>query len=117
MSDEETETTQPVPPTVSSKARSLLRSMAHRLEPVVQLGGDGLSESVIEAVNTALGDHGLIKVRLGKSFAGERKASGRQLAEAVGADLTQVIGRVIVLYRPRPGKDDEKRPRIKLPTR
>ena len=103
------------PPTITSKARSHLRSLAHPLQPVVFIGGEGLTEAVLAAVRRALADHELIKVKLGKGFAGERKESARELADAVGADLTQVIGKVIVLYRPRPAKKDDKRPRIELP--
>lgn len=107
--------TQPAAPVISSKARSHLRSLAHPLEPVVQIGGDGLTDSVCEAVSIALGDHELIKVKLGKAFTGDRKGSARELAQRVGADLTQVIGRVVVLYRPRLDEGTEKRPRIELP--
>ena len=102
-------------PTITSKARSHLRSLAHALEPVVHVGGEGLTEAVQAAVRRALADHELVKVKLGKAFVGERKESARELADAVGADLTQVIGKVIVLYRPRPAKKDDKRPRIVIP--
>lgn len=108
--------TPPTPPVVSSKARSHLRSLAHRLEATVHVGGEGLSEAVVQAVATALRDHELIKVRLGKSFEGDRKTSAEALAVAVAADLTQVIGRIVVLYRPRAAKAGDKRPRIQLPS-
>ncbi len=114
MTDEHSDSP-PAPPAVSSKVRSHLRSLAHGLSPVVHIGGDGVTEAVAEAVATALHDHELIKVKLGKAFPGERRDAARQLADAVGADLTQVIGRVVVLYRPRPAKADDKRPRIELP--
>lgn len=107
--------TPPKAPVISSKARSHLRSLAHGLEPIVHIGTEGITESVCEAVGIALRDHELIKVKLGKAFVGDRKTSARELAEAVGADLTQVIGRVVVLYRPRPAKAGDKRPRIELP--
>ena len=104
-------------PTISSRARSHLRSLAHGLRPVVQVGSDGLSEAVVKATDIALGEHELIKIKLGQGFAGERKQAARELAEAAEADLTQVIGRVIVLYRPRPDGDhrNQAKPRISLP--
>ncbi|MCH9682972.1 MAG: ribosome assembly RNA-binding protein YhbY [Deltaproteobacteria bacterium] len=103
-------------PTISSRARSHLRSLAHGLKPVVQIGAEGVSEAVTEAVGVALAEHELIKVKLGQGFNGERKPAARELAEAVEADLTQVIGRVIVLYRPRPEKDPRnKDKRITVP--
>jgi len=100
---------------ISSKTRSYLRSLAHPLEPLVHVGGDGMTEGILGAVKTALHDHELIKVKLGKSFTGERRPAAAGLAEAVGADLTQLIGRTIVLYRPRPVKEGDKRPRIVVP--
>ena len=82
---------------------------------MVHIGGEGLSEGIVAAVAQALTDHELIKVKLGKGFVGERKPTARELADAVDADLTQIIGKVIVLYRPRPPKPGDKRPRIELP--
>lgn len=101
-------------PTISSRARSHLRSLAHGLQPVVQVGADGLTESVQEAVKVALHQHELIKVKIGQSYEGDRKEAARALAEATSSDLTQVIGRVVVLFRPR-GKDLPGKPRITLP--
>lgn len=103
-----------VAPTLSTRARAHLRSLAHHLEPVVQVGAEGLAESVLGAVDVALERHELIKVRFGQNFPGERRQSARELATSLAADLTQVIGRVVVLYRPR-RKPDPSRPAIVLP--
>jgi RNA-binding protein len=104
-------------PSISTRARAHLRSLAHGLRPVVQIGHDGLTAAVIQATAEALCEHELVKVRLGQGFEGERKQAARALAEAAEADLTQVIGRVIVLYRPRPNDDprNKDKPRIALP--
>lgn len=102
------------PPTLTTRARAHLRSLAHHLEPIVQVGADGVSEALVEAVDVALAQHELIKVRIGSNAEGDRKEIAGELAAAARADLTQVIGRVVVLYRPRPSSD--KRPRITLPT-
>lgn len=104
-------------PVISSRARSHLRSLAHALKPVVQVGADGLTEAVIEAADIALTEHELIKVKLGQGFVGERKPAARELADATEADLTQVIGKTIVLYRPRPANHpkNKDKPRIALP--
>ena len=102
-------------PTISSRARQHLRSLAHHLEPIVQIGGEGLTDGVCNAVDVALEQHELVKVKLQQSFEGDKKAAGRELATRLGADLTQVIGRTLVLYRRRTA-DDPARPRIVLPT-
>ncbi len=103
-------------PSLNGKDRAFLRSLAHDLNPLVQVGMEGVSEGVQEAVAVVLEEHELIKIRFGQNFGGDRKEASAALAQAVGADLTQVIGRVAVLYRPR-GKDLPTRPQIKLPTK
>lgn len=102
-------------PTISSRQRAHLRSLAHPLEPVVQVGGAGVSDGVVEATDVALEEHELIKVKFGKAYEGDRRQAARDLAERTGADLTQVIGRVAVLFRARPARDGDSRPRIALP--
>jgi RNA-binding protein len=101
-------------PKLTTKARSYLRKLAHHLDPVVQIGSDGLTEAVQRAADMALTQHELIKVKIGQQFEGDRKEVARELADSAGADLVQVIGRVAVLYRPR-AKDLPGKPRIKLP--
>lgn len=98
---------------LSARTRAQLKSLAHGLAPVVQVGADGLTEAVERAASIALERHELVKVKLGQGFTGEREEAGRALAEKTGAALVQVIGRVVVLYRRR-CKDDPKRPRIEL---
>lgn len=105
-------------PTINSRARSYLRSLAHGLRPVVQVGHDGITEALTKATQVALHEHELIKVKIGQGFAGDRKEAARALADATESDLTQVIGRVVVLYRPRSEKSAKNRdkPPIVLPT-
>jgi RNA-binding protein len=99
---------------LSARARAHLKSLAHGLAPLVQVGGDGLTPAVARAATVALEDHELIKVKLGQAFEGEREAAALDLAGLTAAQVVQVIGRVVVLYRRR-SKDDPKRPRIVLP--
>lgn len=99
---------------LSSRARQYLKGLATNLRPVVQVGASGLSPSVIAAVGTALEDHELVKVKVGKGVDDEREATARALADACQAQVCQVIGRTIVLFRPR-DRDLPGRPRIVLP--
>ena len=107
---------QPVPGALGARARAHLKSLAHGLVPVVQVGAEGISPAVVRATSIALEDHELIKVKLGQNFPGEREEASVELAERAGASLVQVIGRVVVLYRRRT-QDDPKKPRIELPRR
>ncbi len=83
----------------------------------MQVGSEGLSEAVCRVTAEALIEHELIKVKLGQGFSGPRKEAARALATATEADLTQLIGRVIVLYRPRPADHprNKDKPPIVLP--
>ncbi|HEY8376394.1 MAG TPA: ribosome assembly RNA-binding protein YhbY [Nannocystis sp.] len=103
-------------PVLGARARAFLKSLAHHLAPVVQVGVEGISPEVVRATSIALEDHELIKVKLGQNFPGDRVAAAEALAEATGSAAVQVIGRVIVLYRRRT-RDDPRRPRIELPRR
>ena len=99
---------------LSSGARRHLRSLAHPLRPVVQIGTEGLKDSLCHAVSTALEVHELIKVKLGRGFSGARESAARDLSAATDSHVVQIIGRVVVLYRRRE-REDPSRPRIELP--
>ena len=99
---------------ITSAQRKFLKKLAHPLQPVVQVGGEGISEGVVRAIEIALQDHELIKVRLGQSYEGPRDEAGAALAEETSSQLCQVIGRIVVLYRARDPKD-ERVPGITLP--
>lgn len=97
-------------PQLQGHQRKHLRGLAHPLKALVHVGEGGLSEGVLAAVDRALLDHELIKVRLHEPE--DKKASARALAEASGSALCGVVGHTVILYRPHP---DE--PRIELPRR
>jgi RNA-binding protein len=68
---------------------------------VVQVGKDGLSEGLVSALDAALLQHELIKVKLGEAAGSDRRALGAALAEAAGGELVQVLGRTVLIYRRR----------------
>jgi RNA-binding protein len=82
--------------------------MGHHLEPVVQVGHGGITPGVVAALEQALWDHELVKVRV-SSEALDRKAFAAELAEATGAELAQVLGRTLLLYKANPDQ-----PRIEI---
>ena len=73
-------------------ARLLLQAKAHHLDPVVLLGGNGLTEAVIKEVDRALTAHGLIKVKVPSDDREERTAIFEELADKLGAaKITQIV--------------------------
>lgn len=81
------------------------RADAHHLDPVVLIGADGLTAAVHKEIDAALSAHGLIKVRVFGDDRDAREAMYRQLAGELGAAPVQHIGKLLVLWRPRPIKE------------
>jgi len=90
---------------LTARQRSALKARAHRLEPVVTVGQSGASEALIAEVDRSLTAHGLIKVKLAGADRSSRAGLAHLLCERTGAAAVQTVGRVLVLWRPRP--DDE----------
>jgi putative YhbY family RNA-binding protein len=82
--------------------RKLLKARAHSLEPVVLIGGKGLTDEVVTEVDRALAAHELIKVRAPALDREAREEALRTLCEKTRAEAVQHIGKVLVLYRPKP---------------
>jgi RNA-binding protein len=96
--------------TLNGKQKRFLRALAHSLKPVVQIGQAGLTPSVLSAIDAALGAHELIKVKLGGEGDLSPDAVSADIERETDSAVAQVIGRVLVVYRPRP-----EEPRIELP--
>lgn len=88
--------------------RLALRARAHHLRPVVLLGAAGLTEAVFRETDRALTAHELVKVRIPGDDRDERELVCAQLADRLGAARIQTIGKLAVLYRPRPEETPEK---------
>lgn len=87
-----------------SKTQDLkeLRGIGHRLNPVVIVGGNGLTPTLIEEVGRALHDHELIKIKIPAGSADERKECAAAIAEATESEVIHHIGRMVLLLRKNP---------------
>jgi len=91
-----------------------LRSRAPSLEPVLSVGRSGLTVPVIDAIDECFSRRELIKIRVREVAGADRRTFAREIAGATGAELVQVLGRTVVLYRAAdPWKDQVER--IELP--
>ena len=94
--------------------RRLHRADAHHLDPVVLIGGDGLTPAVKKEVDAALNAHGLIKVRVFGDDRAARELIYQELAAELHAAPVQHIGKLLVLWRPTPAKakavDEDRMP-------
>ena len=84
------------------------RAQAHHLDPVVMVGGDGITPGVRKEIDAALNAHGLIKVRVFNDDRAARELMYQELAADLGAAPIQHIGKLLVLWRPQPEKEKER---------
>ncbi len=84
---------------LTSKERKALKAKAHHLKPVIRIGQNGVSEGVILETDNALHTHELIKVQIQSDDRDGRLEAAQTLAEKLGAELVQHIGKIYVLYR------------------
>jgi len=92
--------------TLTNKERAHLKARAHALEPVVHTGGAGITDAVVAEVDRALTAHELLKVRVGVDDRVERVAMGDELCARTGATAVDRVGKVLILWRPRPLEDE-----------
>ena len=85
---------------LTGRQRRQLRALGHHLKVIVQLGAQGVTEQVVAAVEAALKDHELIKVKIGDGPADRHEASAA-LALATHSELAQLLGRTALLFRQR----------------
>jgi RNA-binding protein len=101
--------------TLSQQERKALKAQAHHLDPVVMLGDAGLTDGVLAETDRSLDSHGLIKVRVGGENRQERQAIAQTMAEALHCAVVQQIGKLIVLWRPKPPESDSASRRKRSP--
>ena len=96
---------------LNSKQRAFLRSLAHHLKPVMNIGKEGVNDSTKQAVEDAFNRRELLKVKVLEYAPLSAQEAGSSLTGMLeSTQLVQVIGRVVVLYRPFP-----ENPKIVLP--
>jgi RNA-binding protein len=88
--------------TLTTRERAHLKARAHALEPVVHIGTAGITDAVVAELERALTAHELLKVKIGGDDRDERVALGDELCARTGAAAVDRIGKILILWRPRP---------------
>ena len=91
-----------MPLTLTTRERAHLKARAHALEPVVQTGSAGVTDTLVAEVDRALTAHELIKIKVNAPDRGERVAVGDEICTRTGAAAVHRVGKVLILWRPRP---------------
>ncbi len=100
-------------PVLNSRQKKYLKGLGHHLDGLVFIGKEGLSEQVISATDLELLRHELIKVKIGNNSEADKHEVAENLPVATASALVQLIGKTLLLYRPNPKQEPEKR--ISLP--
>lgn len=93
-------------PSLTTRERAHLKARAHALEPVVRVGHAGLTDAAVGSIDKALEAHELIKVRIGEGDREDRAEISAAITARTGAAVVQRVGRVLILWRPRPVEGD-----------
>jgi RNA-binding protein len=86
---------------MTPKERQALKARAHELEPVVSIGGKGLTDAVLAEIDFALKSHELLKVRAAAMDRHERAEAFTAICARTGAEPVQHVGKVFVFFRKR----------------
>ena len=95
--------------TITSKQRAYLKSLAQKIDPIFQIGKNGLTPEVTEAIDLALEARELVKISVLQNCLEDPRDIADMLSERTKSITVQVIGKKIVLYRPA-----KKNPKITL---
>ncbi|GIN85410.1 putative RNA-binding protein YqeI [Heyndrickxia sporothermodurans] len=95
---------------LTGKQKRFLRSKAHHLNPIFQVGKGGVNDNMVKQISEALEARELIKVSILQNCDDDRDSVAQLLANGSGADIVQIIGNIIVLY-----KESRENKQITLP--
>lgn len=94
---------------LTGKQKRFLRALGHSLKPVITVGKGEVSEALVRETVEALEAHELVKVKILESCLLGREEVAEELAASCGAEVAQVLGRTVLLYR------QAKEPKIEMP--
>lgn len=90
---------------ITTKQRAFLRGLGNALDPVMQIGKDGMTDNVLNGVNLLLEARELVKFKMLRNCDEDAKTLANEIARRVGADVVQVIGNIFILYKRSTRKD------------
>ncbi|MCR4733530.1 MAG: ribosome assembly RNA-binding protein YhbY [Treponema sp.] len=92
---------------LNSKQRKILEKAAHDLQPVVIVGGAGMTDGVIKMIDDSLKSHELIKVKFNE-YKDEKQELTAEVCQKCDATLVRIIGNVSILYREAEKEEDRR---------
>lgn len=86
-----------------------LRGLGHHLADLAMIGKEGITPTLVKAVQDNLVAHELVKIRIQDTCPLDRKEAVEQLAVAAVAAVVQILGKTALLYRPNPDRDEDQK--------
>ncbi len=96
---------------LNGKQRTYLKGLAHNINPITQIGKEGITEAFINQLNDALEAREIVKVSIQKNSFLDTKEAANEVAKLTGGEFVQAIGRKFVIY-----KKSKENPKIELPS-
>ncbi len=84
---------------ITSKQRAYLRKISHTLEPVFQIGKEGVTDNLLEGISQALNKREVIKIHILETALLDTRETCNEIAREIGAEPVQAIGNKFILYR------------------
>ena len=85
---------------LTNNQKKHLRSLAHDLRPIVMVGQQGLSDAVLAELESTMTKHELLKIKVRANDRDEKQQIVEKILNFTKAELVQVIGSVLIIYRP-----------------
>lgn len=93
---------------LTSKQRAFLKSEAHSMKPIIQIGKNSLNDQIKTSVRNALDARELIKVTLLQNTDEDIHDVAEVLEDEIGCDTVLKIGRILILYKESARKENRK---------
>ncbi|MFR8505832.1 MAG: ribosome assembly RNA-binding protein YhbY [Peptoniphilus sp.] len=84
---------------LTGKERSYLKSLAHNMDPLIQLGKDGINQGFLSQIDKLLEDHEIVKINVLQNAPVEVDEIVDDILDATGAEFVQKIGKKLTIYR------------------
>lgn len=97
---------------ITSKQRAYLRKISHELEPIFQVGKEGITDTLLKGIDEALEKREILKVHILETALLDTKETCNEVAAELRAEPVQAIGNKFILYRQ---SSDKKKRKIELP--
>ena len=92
---------------LNSSQRSYLKGQAHNLEPIVQIGKNGLTDGVIHSINAALSAKELIKIKF-REFKDDKKDISEKITAETLSLMVGMIGHTLILFKQNPNPEEQE---------